>query len=192
MLSSVQATARALFLVLALALGACAGQQHTLKLSQVSTGLRPFEGSPYDALTLKPVHYSEIGEPEYDKFFREAAAVYGSMLFAIHVVKRTEDIVAGKVSPTPLDVRLILTVATDTLPRTHQRAIYLYNESLRLREKMGADFFWKFYKIPKARSAVNEARDNLLETKRLIPELAKRVQELHTKVEWHKMIEKSF
>jgi hypothetical protein len=140
---------------------------------------------------LQPVHYTEIGEPKYDKFFREAAAVYGSMLFAIHVIKRTEDIVAGNVAATPLDLRLILTVATDTLPRSQQRAIYLYNESKTLREEAGSDFFWKFYKIAKVRGAVNEARANLEETKRLVPELVSRLQQLQTRIQWNKMIERS-
>lgn len=176
---------------LALSQAGCAAQQHTLKLSEVSTGLRPYENSPYDALLEKPVYYSEIGEPEYDRFFQEAAAVYGSMLFAVHTVERMENVVAGKARATPADVAVLFTLVTDTLPRTQQRAFYLLREGQRLRDKAGSDFWWRPFTAWKVRGAVSEARANLEETRRLIPVLVERVDGLKGAVGWHKLLEKS-
>ncbi len=183
---------RFLILVVLLLGSACAGERHALKLSHVSPQLKNFEGSPYDALVTQPVHYTSIGEPEYDRFFQEAAAVYGSLLFAMRAVERAQDIVDGKAQATPMDFAIMITVIQDTLPTTQKRAVFLYNESVRLRGKVGSDFGWKFYKISKARGAVNEARDNLEATKVLVPQLIARIQHLHGKIQWNKMLEKSF
>jgi hypothetical protein len=182
---------RFLVLLILLLSVACAGERHALKLSNISPQLKDFEGSPYDALVTEPVHYTVIGEPEYDRFFQEAAAVYGSLLFAMRAVDRAQAIVDGKAKATPMDFAIMITVIRDTLPTTQKRAIFLYNESIRLREKVGTDFAWKFYKIPKVRGAVNEARDNLESTKKLVPELMTRIRDLSGKIQWNKMLEKS-
>lgn len=177
--------------LLALTLGACAGTQHALKLSDVSSGLRPYENSPYDALVEKPVYYTEIGELEYDRFFQEAAAVYGSMLFAIRTMERMESVVKGESQPTPADVAILMTLVTDTLPRTQRRAAFLVTEGQRLRDKAGGDFWWRPFTAIKVRGAVNEARENLEQTRALIPVMIERVTQLHNSVNWMKLLEKS-
>lgn len=180
-----------LVFLLALSLAACAGTQHALKLSDVSHGLRAYENSPYDALVDKPVYYTEIGEPEYDRFFQEAAAVYGSMLFAIRTIERMESVVKGQAQPTPADVAVLMTLVTDTLPRTQRRAVYLVSEGQRLRDKAGGDFWWRPFTAMKVRSAVNEARENLEQTRALIPVMIERVAGLQQSVNWMKLLEKS-
>lgn len=182
---------RSTFLALLLLFTACAGQQHSLRLGQVSNGLQAFEGSTYDGLKDHPVYYTEIGEPEYDRFFQEAAAVNGSMHFAMRVAARLDDVVAGREQVTPQDVAVLYMLVKDTLPRTQQRAIYLYSESQRLRDRVGSDFFWRFYKISKVRGAVNEARANLEEAKALVPELMKRLAAVKDRIQLNKLLEHS-
>ena len=180
-----------LALLFSLLAQACAGERHVLRLSQVSPRLSPFEGSPYDALATGPVSYTVIGEPDYDKFFQEAAAVHGAMLFALRSVERLETIAEGSANPTPLDYTITLTLLTDTLPRTQQRAMYLQKEAMRLRGRIFGDFFWKFYKIPKVRRALNETRENLESTKALVPQLLGRLMNLHRRIKLNKGLEKS-
>ena len=182
---------RSTFFLLVLLLAACAGERHALRLGQVSNGLQPFEGSAYDGLQESPVYYTEIGEPDYDKFFQEAAAVNGSMHFALKVAARLDDVVAGREQVTPQDVAVLYMLVLDTLPRTHQRAVYLYNEGQRLRDRVTSDFFWRFYKIPKVRGAVNEARANLEEAKKSVPELMKRLNAVKDRINLNKLLEKS-
>ncbi len=171
---------------------ACAAPRQTLRLGQISPGLEAFEGSHYDALATAPVVYSVIGEPEYDRFFQEAAAVHGSMLFALRVIDRAETIVAGRAAPTPADLRLIVTVMTDTLPHTQQRAAYLIEEGERLRGEAAWHFAWRFYKIPRARSAVDEARAHLEESQRLAPVLVARLRDIHERIQYQKFFRFSF
>jgi hypothetical protein len=179
------------FLFFALLLAACAGERHALRLGQVSGGLQSFEGSTYDGLAEDPVYYTEIGEPDYDKFFQEAAAVNGSMHFALRVAARLDDIVAGRAKATPQDVAVLYMLVLDTLPRTQKRAVYLYTESQRLRDRVGSDFFWRFYKIGKVRGAVNEARANLEAAKKAVPELMKRLEAVKDRINLNKLLEKS-
>ena len=161
----------------------CAGESHVLRLGQVSPGLTRLEGSPYDALVTEPVHYTVIGMPEYDRFFEESAAAYGSVLLAMKTVDRAQDLIDGKSRPTPLDFMLWFTLLRDTLPRTLQRAAYLENEGRRLREKAPSDFTWHFYKLWQVRSAVKQAQANLEATQRLAPVLMQRLHGLMNSAE---------
>jgi hypothetical protein len=181
-----------LFLVLLLILSACAGHRESLRLGQISERLGQFEGTDYDVLQASPVHYTRIGEAEYDLYFEEAAAVLGSALFARRVLDRAEEIVGGKRQATMNDLAVIFTVMTETLPRTQKRAIYLLEEGERLRAKAPTDFFWRFYKLPRARKAVLEAQYNLESARDMAPELITSLRRIYSHIQPLKLFDRSF
>jgi hypothetical protein len=187
--SAVQATA--FFLVFLLAAG-CAASHHHLRLGQVSPALERYEGTDYDVLASEEVRYRTIGEPDYDAFFREAAALYGSALFAVRFVQRIERIVAGQETATPSDLAMVWILATQTLPHTQRRALYLAKEGERLRAKARRDFAWKFYKLPRAWRAAREAQANLEATQELAPALALKLHEIQKLLLINQLKERSF
>lgn len=178
-------------LVLAASLVGCAGQRHSLALREVSPSLQKLEGSPYDSLASQPIYYTIIGEPDYDRFFKEAAAIHATLLFAQHAVARAQSIVDGRAQPNPIDFALMLTLLTETLPRAHQRAVFLSQEGKRLRKRVYRDFAWKFYKIPRVSRAVSEARDHLGATQRLAPELLQQIKVLYLRAKYNRMFDQS-
>lgn len=181
-----------LFLTVVLIASGCASQQHNLRLSEISSGLKPFEGSTYDVLVTGPVHYTTINEPEYDLFFQQVAAAYGSILFIAHTLDRLDEISTGKSQATALDAAVMATIIYNTLPQTERRIYYLVTEGQRLRDKADSDFAWKFYKTYQVRVAVKEAMANAIAIRDGLPKLAKRFKSIQDRVRWDKLIEQSF
>ncbi len=190
---AMQSTLRATILIaFLLAVAACTGTRHNIQLSDVSGGLGRLEFSPYDPLQKEPVTYTTIGEHKYDKFVKEAAALRATMVFTLHTIERFETVVAGKATPNPIDFVLAWQLVTQTLPRTAERAAYLYLEGSRLKEEASSDFFWRFYKIPKAKGALDEARENLIATRDMAPVLIERLEGLVTRIDRKKLLRQSF
>lgn len=178
-------------ILLALTISACAGTRTHVQLDDISPRLSRLNNTPYDVLREQTVHYSVVGIPKYDRFFREAAILHATAVFALSTVERLEAILAGDTAPTLMDVHILVTLMTDTLPQTAQRAHYLHHQGTQLRQEAKRDFPWRFYKARTIRRAINDARYNLEAARDISPELLARLRTLSRTVNLPNIIRQS-
>ncbi len=149
-----------------------------VKLSDVSSSLKNFQGNKEYDFVGDTIIYKEISKQNYDDVFKEAAFIYATIV----EVSGSVDGINNNTIPVDAEFAVAsISFAVKDLPKMKDKVDNLLKAIQKLNPKNDFKGLQK-KKIPKAATGIKIAKKQLTESKNKLPELLKDLDEVSKKV----------